>query len=126
MKNNKNKPDGPLGPLGEQMAMRHLIEQGYLILEQNWRFKHKEIDLIARNNKDIVFVEVKSRTDNFTEELHEAVSLKKQRNIVEAAEAYIMEKDIQLNARFDLLCVVFKEKNHTIEHIIEAFHSKIK
>jgi putative endonuclease len=57
-----------LGKLGEEIAVRYLLEQGYKILERNWRNQHKEIDIIAMDGEELVIVEVKARmNDDFGE-----------------------------------------------------------
>jgi putative endonuclease len=50
-----------LGKAGEQMAVDLLVSKGFVILDRNWHFSHKEIDIIARDRNDIVVVEVKTR-----------------------------------------------------------------
>ena len=50
-----------LGKAGEQIAVDLLISKGFAILERNWHFSHKEIDIIARDHNDIVVIEVKTR-----------------------------------------------------------------
>ena len=55
----------PIGIIGEEEASKILKKKGYRILEHNWRMGHLEIDLIAENRKEIVFIEVKARTSTF-------------------------------------------------------------
>ena len=50
-----------LGRQGEEIAVKYLLEQGYKILERNWRNQHKEIDIIAMDGEELVIVEVKTR-----------------------------------------------------------------
>ena len=50
-----------LGKLGEELATQFLTEKGYEILEKNWRNKHKEIDIVAKDGNELVIVEVKTR-----------------------------------------------------------------
>ena len=61
----------PIGIIGEQEAAKILNKKGYRIIETNWRMGHLEVDLIAENKKDIIFVEVKARTTTFGEKMPE-------------------------------------------------------
>ena len=83
-----------LGKKGEEIARKFLRGEGYQILAVNWFYDHKEIDIIARKGDEIVVVEVKSREGDYYEEPYEAVSSRKIKNLVEAAEAYLLEHAI--------------------------------
>ncbi len=96
-----------LGKKGEQIALDYLTAKDYKILERNWYFKKKEIDIIAEKNDFLVIVEVKSRSVGFQENPRDAVNMKKQRFLIQAANAYINKYDIDLEVRFDILTVVF-------------------
>ena len=61
----------PIGILGEQEAANILKKKGYRVIEKNWRMGHLEVDLIAENKKDIIFVEVKARTTTFGNKMPE-------------------------------------------------------
>lgn len=109
------------GKMGESVACQYLIEKGYDIIEKNWTFNHKEIDIIAKNNGKIIFVEVKTRS-NLTFELpKEAVTLKKQKNLVHAADNYLEINNLLEESRFDIISVLAKDKPKVIEHIQDAF-----
>ncbi len=107
------------GIYGEQIAVKFLKNKGYKVLETNWRFQHKEIDIIAQKNNEIVFVEVKSRKNTAFGEPEEAVTEQKQKHLIDAAEAYIIEKNIDLEARFDVIAIV---NSCEIRHIPYAFY----
>ena len=114
-----------LGSRGEEIATQHLRSIGYEILELNWINNHLEIDIIAKDGTELVIVEVKSRgTDSF-EHPSEAVSNKKIRFLVNAAEAYIYEKDINLDTRFDVISIVFYGKTYELEHFRNAFYPPV-
>ena len=53
-----------LGKWGEQVAERHLLEKDYRIVQCNWRYGHRDIDIIAAKDDMLVFVEVKTRRNN--------------------------------------------------------------
>jgi len=111
-----------IGKLGESLASTHLISHGFKILEQNWRFGKKEIDIIAEIEGLIVFVEVKTREEPFPGRLEEYINRKKQRHIIAAANEYIRLKDVDKEARFDVIAIVLNRGNHEIDHIEEAFY----
>ena len=88
----------------------------------NWFDGHLEIDIIAREGDEIVIVEVKSRDDGFYEEPWEAVSNRKIKNLVEAAETWLIEKEIDLETRFDVISIIFsKDGTYDITHFENAF-----
>ncbi len=111
-----------LGKEGEERVALFLCDKGYDILEQNWMYNHKEIDIIALKEDLLVIVEIKTRTTENWEHPAEAVSNAKIRYLVDATEAYIMENDIDKEVRFDVIGVVENEGNWDIEHIEEAFY----
>lgn len=110
------------GKNGENIAAGYLKDKGYEILATNWRFGKMEIDIIARNKDFIVFVEVKTRHSTSYGEPEMAVTRDKQRFLVRAADAYIQIKKIQLEARFDIVAVVFSSSGTKINHIENAFY----
>ena len=114
-----------LGKRGELLAIEYLESRGYTILENNWKTNRREIDIIAVDNNEIVFIEVKTRSKNYYEDPEEAVNIKKQKYLITAAEAYIFSNKIDLDARFDIISVIYDGRNHSINHIKEAFHPGI-
>lgn len=116
-----------LGTLGEQIALEHLIEQGYTILETNWVCGHKEVDIIAKDDDTIVFVEVKTRKSPYLVEPETAVDLFKQRLLIFAANTYVTRFQYDLDVRFDIIGIVI-DNNHEkrIEHIMDAFYPSYK
>ncbi len=110
------------GEIGEKLATEFLAGKGYRILENNWRTGHREIDIIACHGKYIVFVEVKTRSANFIESPLQAVNKKKQKLVIAAANSYIERKNIEMEARFDIISVISSGKTHKIEHVEDAFY----
>ncbi len=95
-----------LGQEGEDRAAKFLIEQGYRILERNYRTKSGEIDLIALHQNEVVFVEVKTRTNDAFGSPELAVNPRKQGRMVKAALGYIKQKKLhQVPCRFDVVTV---------------------
>lgn len=111
-----------LGEKGEELACSYLKEKKYRILARKWRYKHKEIDIIAFYEGIIIFVEVKTRSSDYWGNPEESVNKKKQRFLIEAAERYIFEKDYDMEARFDIISVIIDEYGTQIEHIEQAFY----
>ena len=109
------------GKLGEEIAVNYLIEKGYEILERNWHNIHKEIDIIARDGKDLVVVEVKTRQNDKNGEPDLAVTRKKQRMLIAAAEAYVLKHQLDIETRFDIISIIFKDCEPVIDHIEDAF-----
>jgi len=114
-----------LGKKGEELAVGHLRSLGYEILALNWHSHHLEIDIIARDGNELVIVEVKARGIDSYEHPVEAISNKKIRFLVNAAEAYIQENDINLDTRFDVISIVFYGGGFDIEHFKDAFYPPV-
>jgi putative endonuclease len=111
-----------LGEKGEEIAFLHLIKKGYKILERNWRYDRAEIDIVARYKNQLVIVEVKTRSAAIYEEPRDAISNQKIRFLTNAAEAYINEKDIDCETRFDVIAIKwFSEGKYELDHIEDAF-----
>jgi len=110
-----------LGKEGEKLAVKYLSNLGYEILETNFRFKRDEVDIIASKNDFIVFVEVKTRANNFLGEPEEAVSVSKQKRIIKVANHYLIENDLDNEGRFDIIGIILNQNTKKINHITEAF-----
>lgn len=108
------------GRYGEEMALQYLKEKGHLVLARNWRFGKGELDLITRDEQFIIITEVKTRTNDKYGSPHEDVNETKQALLEETAEAYVLENNIDLELRFDIISIVLKP-NLVIEHIEDAF-----
>jgi len=112
-----------LGDRGEALAARHLKRLGYILLAHSQQEKFGEIDLIAVDDRTIVFVEVKTRR-SVEEEPAEAVTDEKQRRITKLAIAYLKRHDLlEHRARFDIIAVTWPDdvKNPEVKHFKEAF-----
>lgn len=110
-----------IGDEGENIAADFLINKGYSIIERKWKYMRYEIDLIAEKDGSIVFVEVKTRYSNSYGEPWEAVNKAKRKKICASADAYIQQRDIELEPRFDIISIIKSNKEFQIEHIEEAF-----
>lgn len=110
------------GKQGEIIAATHIKKQGYRIIETNWRYRHKEIDIIAYDGEELVIVEVKLRSTDYFGDPSEAVTMKKQRFLIDAAEAYLRTIKQAPEVRFDIISIIAAENKYEIEHITDAFN----
>ncbi|MCK9281132.1 MAG: YraN family protein [Melioribacteraceae bacterium] len=111
--NNKN-----FGGSGEKLAADFLQKKGYEIIRLNYRFHHGEIDLIAKENEVLVFVEVKTRLSDKYGSPITAISKSKLNQIRKIAEAYIAVNKIKdTDCRIDFIGILYKNGEPEIEHI---------
>ena len=111
-----------VGNWGELEAERYLKEKGYCILEKNYRAEGGEIDLIAKDKKSLVFVEVKTSTSDTFGEPEEWVDRRKQVQIGKVAMGYLMAKHIEnMDCRFDVVGVIKNASKTEIRHVEDAF-----
>lgn len=111
-----------LGKEGESIARMYLMQNGYEIIDQNYRYQKGEIDLIALKDDLIVFIEVKTRQSKEIQDPLLSVTKRKQKLIIKTADAYIKENDIDLEARFDIISILTNKYESEIEHIDGAFY----
>ncbi len=105
------------GNLGEEVARKFLENKGYNILENQYRTKHGEIDIIALDENTVVFIEVKYRKTTKKGSPLEAINKTKQNKIINSAYQYIIDKNIKKNIRFDAVGILGDE----VTHIVNAF-----
>lgn len=113
-----------IGSIGEWLATDFLSAKGYRIVQRNYFAFKVEIDLIAldESTNQIVFIEVKTLQNDYFQQPYEEVNLKKQRNIIKAADTYLRRHNIEKEARFDVVSIVLKTDSQVkITHIISAF-----
>lgn len=110
------------GEKSESIAVNYLKKQGYKIIEQNYRTKLGEIDIIAKEKGTITFIEVKSRKSKNFGNPKWAVTPKKQRKISMVALQYL-KTTMQSNAkaRFDVVSIISSPDNPSIEIVKNAF-----
>jgi putative endonuclease len=113
--------DHELGIFGEQLAQKHLLKQGYSILQTNYRYLKNEIDIVADSGEKIVVVEVKTRQTAEIGEPWKAVTRKKQRQIIQCANFFIQSRDISKEVRFDIISIVHNSFRTDLQHIEDAF-----
>lgn len=115
------------GKRSEKIACNYLEKNKFLILDKNWHSgKYGEIDIVAldRDKKELVFIEVKSRS-NSLDEAKELVTKKKQHQLYRLAESYLYLKNKEnVSCRFDVIAIKINEKEKLLEHIKNAFYLK--
>ena len=111
-----------LGKMGEDLACAELRRRGYAILERRYRTRHGEIDIVARHETTIVFVEVKARAGNDFGGSAAAVTAWKQRRIAQMASIYLARTRLfDVPCRFDVITVDFVGAGPRIEVYSDAF-----
>ena len=115
------------GKIGEDIAVSYLNEKGYQIIERNFECTQGEIDIIAKDKKELVFIEVKTRASVLYGLPKEAVDKTKKKHIYKSAEYYIYLKHLE-NApiRIDVIEVYKKNQKYRINHIEQAIIEKPK
>ena len=109
------------GQSGEILAKQFLLDHGYTILDTNWRFGHLEVDVIALKDDTLVFVEVKTRASGSLSAPELSVNMQKQRNIIRAANSYVVRNQYSYDVRFDIITVVTTPQGPQLEHIADAY-----
>lgn len=111
------------GYIGEDMAARFLEDKGYTILDRNYHFERAEIDIVAYQGRDIVFVEVKTRNSDHYGQPEEAVDQQKKKQLFKVAEAWMHErKMVGAPARFDVVSIMHPGSGQPrIKHFEAAF-----
>ena len=111
-----------LGKLGEELAVSHLQQNGYGILETNWTFQKAEIDIIAQKGNMLAIVEVKTRSSIEFGLPQDFVKPKKIQLLVKAVNEYIVSNDLDVDVRFDIIAINKENNEFHIEHIEDAFY----
>lgn len=107
-----------LGNKGEELASNFLIKKGYKIIDRNFRSTNGEIDIIAIDKKEIVFVEVKTRRNMLYGEAIDAITPIKKKHILNTAKFYLYKNNLRkVPIRFDIIEVYVYRENQNINHI---------
>lgn len=111
-----------LGKKGELKSIKHLQSEGYQILEQNYRCPPAEVDLICRKADEIIFVEVKSRTQNTFDIDNWGLNKGQMQRIVNTAYDYMHKIKWEGTFRFDIITIAFSaEGAYELKHYKDAF-----
>lgn len=115
-------PKHVLGVYGEQAAIDYLISRNYELLDRNWRCSFGELDVVARDESTIVFVEVKTRNGSGFGHPFEAITEAKRARIRRLAAAWLSTKLIGAAAiRMDAIGVIVQNGRVSIEHLKQVF-----
>ena len=118
---NKQDPRIGTGQTGEDLAVCYLENQGYTIVERNYRKRIGEIDIIARDGECLVFIEVKTRSNRRFGSPFDAVDFRKQQQISRVALAFMTQHRFgEVPVRFDVIGVHLEESPR-VELIKNAF-----
>ena len=110
-----------LGKKGEAIAEEYLSRNGYQILERNWRYLKAEIDIIAQIENTLAIIEVKTRSSIDIILPEQAVNSKKIKLLTSAANEYVIQNDLDLEVRFDIITIHKIDRKYKLNHINEAF-----
>lgn len=105
-----------IGQLGEKIAKEYLQKKGYKILDQNYRTKFTEIDLIAKKGKELVLIEVRTKTEEDFVSPEESLNKKKLRKLRSGAISYVSKTGWRGPYRIDAICIVLKNNSKRLEH----------
>ena len=111
-----------LGKWGESVAAVHLEAKGLLLVERNWRSVYGEIDIVAEDGDELIFVEVKTRRGNQMGTPEEALTKEKAEKLRQLAQLYLVEKDSERDWRIDLVAIEIDSRGKLVrcDHIRDA------
>ena len=110
-----------LGEIGEKIAQEYLIKKNYLLVELNWRYKKAEVDIIVQKEQVLAAVEVKTRSTSYFGNPEEFVNPKKIKLLISAMDHYVVEDNLDVEVRFDIIAIIHQNKHTKIEHLKDAF-----
>lgn len=110
-----------LGQYGESLAAETLAQKGYTIIERNWQCPQGEIDLVAHDGDEWVFVEVRTRRAEDTNTAIESITARKRASLVAAAQAYLEAQALdEVVWRIDLVVIALRPDGPLLEVITDA------
>ena len=110
-----------LGKDGELIAFMILERDGYNILQTNWKYQKAEVDIIAKKDGFLVFIEVKTRSSKKFGKLSDAIDTKKIALYKDSVEGYLEQHPSEDEIRFDVVNITIRKDETQIEHIANAF-----
>lgn len=113
------------GAEGEELACRWLEARGVKVLHRNWRHGRDELDIVARDGRFLVVVEVKTRRSGHWGDPEMAVDRAKQRKLMRGAEAYLFSIPDDLEVRYDVVSITHTRSGPEVLHIPNAFYPTI-
>ena len=113
------------GKIGEDISARYLEQIGYTIIERNFECVQGEIDIIAKDQNELVFIEVKTRSSALYGQPKEAINKTKKKHIYKSAEYYVYTKRLENEPiRIDVIEVYKKQEKFMVHHIKQAIIEK--
>jgi putative endonuclease len=112
------------GKYAEDVAANYLESNGLTVIDRNYRFMKSEVDIVAYQGNEVVFVEVRSLKSEVFGRPEETISLAKQKQVFQAAEAWLYEKRMEgARVRFDVVSVLtnYDDSEPEITHFRNAF-----
>lgn len=107
-----------IGKLGEDLAVKYLKQKGYKIIERNFTCKQGEIDIISIDGKELVFIEVKTRTNGKFGRPIEAVNINKQKHLSKAIKYYLYSRNLENEyIRVDVIEIYLYRQGYRINHV---------
>ena len=110
-----------LGKKGEQLAIDFLLKNDYKILEKNYRYLKAEVDIIAKKKNILAVIEVKTRSTDYFGNPQDFVNPKKIKLLLSAIDHYVVQKDLDVEVRFDIIAIIHQNNNTKIDHLEDAF-----
>lgn len=111
-----------IGNYGEDLAVAHLQRLGLTILERNWRYSRAEIDIIAKENDILVFIEVKTRSSDHYGKPGEFFTREQEDFIIDAAGEYMEQTGHDWEIRFDVISILLKrDEDFELRHYRDVF-----
>lgn len=114
-----------LGRWGEEIAVDHLVAQGYAIVERNVRLGKNEIDIVAMHGSRMVFVEVKTRSAGSTDPF-DSLDAHKCARLCRAAEAYLGNLGVPHEAQIDIVVIIGEPHSYTVEHYPDSVRPNLR
>ena len=113
-----------LGKLGEDIATHYLKQNGYIILDRNFECRQGELDIVAKDREEIVFIEVKTRTSAKFGIPSEAVNKIKQKHMLQTIKYYLFNRNLSEEfIRIDVIEVYVAGTVYKVNHIKQAFEN---
>ncbi len=109
------------GKEGEQMAANFLIEKGYDIKYKNYRYLKSEIDIIAQKGAILAIVEVRARSNDKVIPIADTITKKKIKLLVLGADYYVIDNELDVEVRFDVITILKNRYKCEITHLESAF-----
>ncbi len=110
-----------LGKEGEELAVAHLLNNGYEIITRNFRYLKAEVDIIAKKGGVLAAVEVKTRSTPDFGDPQDFVKKKQINSLVKAVDFFVNERKLDVEVRFDIIGIIRNKAGTRIEHLEDAF-----